>query len=81
MLTMSAAFELWCAGTISNALFAVGVLAVVLTLLGGTTWIAGGIWSPDGVYSRFVTPSIGVIWGLVVSAVILTRSPATRSAW
>ena len=81
MLTMSAAFGLWRAGTISYALFAAGVAAVVLTLLGGTTWLAGGIWAPDGVYSRFVSPGIGVIWGLVVSGVLLTRSPATRSAW
>jgi hypothetical protein len=81
MLTMSAAFGLWRAGIISNALFAAGVAAVVLTLLGGTTWLAGGIWSPDGVYSRVISPSIGVIWGLVVSGVLLTRSPATRSAW
>ena len=34
MLIMSAAFGLWRAGLISNALFAVGVAAVVLVLLG-----------------------------------------------
>jgi hypothetical protein len=45
------------AGLISNALFAAGVAAVVLVLLGGTTWV------------------------VVVSLVLLTRSPATRAAW
>jgi hypothetical protein len=50
-------------------------------LLGGTTWLSGGFWAPDGVDSRFVSPAIGVVWGMVVSAVLLTRSPATRAGW
>ena len=81
MLIMSAAFGLWRAKLISNALFAVGVAAVVLVLLGGTTWLSGGFWAPDGVYSRFISPVIGLVWILVVSRVLLTRSPATRSGW
>jgi hypothetical protein len=81
MLIMSAAFGLWRARLISNALFAAGVAAVVLVLLGGTTWLSGGFWAPDGVYSRFVSPAIGLVWGMVVSGVLLTRSPATRAAW
>ena len=81
MLIMAAAFGLWRARLISNALFAVGVAAVVLALLGGTTWLSGGFWAPDGVYSRFVSPAIGLVWGIVVSAVLLTRSPATRAGW
>jgi hypothetical protein len=81
MLIMSAAFGLWRARQISNALFAVGVAAVVLVLLGGTTWLSGEVWAPDGVYSRLVSPAIGLLWGLVVSGVLLTRSPATRSGW
>jgi hypothetical protein len=81
MLVMASAFGLWRAGLISNALFAAGVAAVVLGLLGGTTWLAGGFWAPDGVYSRFVWPGIGVVWGMVVSGVLLTRSPATRNGW
>jgi hypothetical protein len=81
MLIMSMAFGLWRAGLISNAFFATGVAAVVLVLLGGTTWLSGGFWSPDGVYSRFVSPAIGVAWLLVVSRVLLTRGPATRTAW
>ena len=81
MLIMSSAFGLWRAGQISNALFSAGVAAVMLVLLGGTTWLSGGLWAPDGVYSRFVSPAIGVVWGMVVSGVLLRRSPATRAAW
>ena len=81
MLVMASAFGLWRARLISNALFAAGVAAVVLVLLGGTTWLSGGFWAPDGVYSRFVWPGIGVVWGMVVSGVLLTRSPATRTGW
>jgi hypothetical protein len=81
MLIMSSAFGLWRARLISNALFAAGVAAVVLGLLGGTTWLTGGFWAPDGLYSRFVWPGIGLVWGIVVSGVLLTRTPATRSGW
>jgi hypothetical protein len=81
MLVMSGVFGLWRARLISNTLFAVGVAAVVLGLLGGTTWLSGGFWAPDGAYSRFIWPIIGVAWVVVVSGVLLTRSPATRSGW
>jgi hypothetical protein len=81
MLIMAWTFGLWRAGQISNALFAAGVAALVLVLLGGTTWVSGGFWAPDGVYSRFVSPIIGLVWVVVVSRVLLTRSPATRAGW
>ena len=81
MLIMSGAFGLWRARLISNTLFAAGVGAVVLVLLGGTTWLSDGFWSPYGVYSRFVSSLIGVAWVVVVSRVLLTRSPATRAGW
>jgi hypothetical protein len=81
MLIMSSAFGLWRAKLISNALFAAGVAAVVLVLLGGTTWLRGGFWAPDGAYSRFVSPIIGLVWVVVASRVLLTRSPATRAGW
>ena len=81
MLIMSGAFGLWRARRISNALFAAGVAAVVLVLLGGTTWLSDGFWSPYGAYSRFVSPIICVAWVVVVSRVLLSRSPATRSGW
>lgn len=47
---------------ISNALFAVGVAAVVLVLLGGTTWSSGGFWASDGAYSRSISPVICIAW-------------------
>src|SRR4029077_4861501 len=81
MVVMTAAVVLWRAKLISNALFTVGVAAVVLVLLGGTTWVSGGFWAPDGAYSRFVSPATGLVWGMVVSGVLLTRSPATRAGW
>jgi hypothetical protein len=81
MLIMAGSFGLWRARLISNALFAAGVAAVVLGVAGGTTWLSGGFWAPDGAYARFVWPIIGLVWVLVVSRVLLTRSPATRAAW
>jgi hypothetical protein len=81
MLIMAGTFGLWRARLISNALFAAGVAAVVIVLLGGTTWASGGFWAPDGAYSRFVSPIIGLVWVVVVSAVLLTRTPATRTGW
>jgi hypothetical protein len=81
MLIMSGTFGLWRAGLISNALFATGVVAVVLVLLGGTTWINGGFLAPDGPYSRFVTPLIGLAWIIVVTRVLLDRKPMSRAAW
>ena len=81
MLIMAATFGLWRAGLIRNGLFALGVAAVVLVLLGGTTWVSGGLWAPDGIYSRCVSPAIGVLWGVVVSGVLLTRRPATHAGW
>ncbi len=81
MLIMSGVFGLWRARLISNALFATGVGAVVLGVLGGTTWLSGGFWAPDGAYSRFISPLLLLLWVLGVSRVLLTRSPATRAAW
>jgi hypothetical protein len=81
MLIMAGTFGLWRAGLISNRLFAAGVAALVLVLLGGTTWLSGGVWAADGAYSRFVSPIIGLVWVVVVSRVLLTRSPATRAGW
>jgi len=80
MLIMAGAFGLWRARLVSNALFAAGVAAVVLVLMGGTTWMSGGFWAPDGAYSRFVSPMIGLVWVVVVSRVLLTR-PAARAGW
>ncbi len=81
MLIMSGTFGLWRAGMISNASFAAGVTVVVLGVAGGTTWMRGGFWAPDGGYARFVWPVLGLVWVLAVSRILLTRSPATRAAW
>jgi len=81
MLIMAGTFGLWRAGLISNARFASGVAALLLALLGGTTWASGGFWAADGAYSRFVSPLIGLVWIVVVSRLLLSRTPATRAAW
>jgi hypothetical protein len=81
MLIMAAAFGLWRARMISNRLFALGVAAVVLVLLGATTWAHGGAWAPDAVFSRIVSPVIGLLWLLVVSRVLLTRGSPSHAGW
>jgi hypothetical protein len=80
MLIMAGTFGLWRAGLISNAFFAVGVAAIVLVLLGGTTWMEDGLWAPAGAYSRFISPIIGLLWVAGVSRILLTGSPA-RTGW
>ena len=81
MLIMSGTFGFWRAGLISNALFAAGVAGVVLTLLGGTTWMSSGFWAPDGAYSRFVSPILGLVWVVAASWILMAKSPATRTGW
>src|SRR3954465_224190 len=81
MLIMASTFGLWRAGQISNALFTTGVATLVLVLLGGSTWMTDGFWAPDGAYSRLISPLICLAWVVVVSRVVLTRSPATRAGW
>jgi hypothetical protein len=80
MLIMAGTFGLWRGGLISNAFFAAGVAALVLVLLGGTTWMSDGFWAPAGMYSRYISPIIGLAWVLVASRVLLTRRPA-RAGW
>lgn len=80
MLIMSGTFGLWRAGVISNSLFSMGLGAVIAGVLGGMTWLSG-FWAPDGVYSRLLSPVIGLLWILVVSRSLLSRRPATHPAW
>src|SRR5258705_9956450 len=54
MLIMAGTFGLWRSGQISNALFAAGVGAPVLVLLGGSPRVGGGVWGPEGAISRGV---------------------------
>jgi hypothetical protein len=81
MLIMAGSFGFWRAGMISNAVFAACVAAIVLTLLGGTTWFSAGAWAPDGPYSRFVSPAIGILWVLFATRILLSRSPGTGRQW
>jgi hypothetical protein len=79
MLIMAGSFGLWRAGIISNAFFSAGVTAVVMVLLGATTWAGDGFWAPGGAYSRFVSPILALAWIAVVSG-LLMRLPSTVSA-
>lgn len=80
MLIMSGSFGLWRAGLISNSVFALCVAALVLVLLGGTTWMSAGVWAPDGLYSTLISPAICLVWVASVSLFLLRR-PATGAAW
>ncbi|HTO72546.1 MAG TPA: hypothetical protein VMJ30_01955 [Gemmatimonadales bacterium] len=80
MLIMAASFGLWRAEIISNRMFGAGVTAVVMGVLSGTTWMADGIWAPDGAYSRLVFPIVSLVW-LVVFGGIIKSAPATRGEW
>jgi len=80
MLIMSGTFGLWRAGIISNGLFYAGVAAVVLVLLGGTTWASSGFWAADGAYVKLIVPIIGLAWLAVISAVLLRLTPSKTPA-
>jgi hypothetical protein len=79
MLIMAGSFGLREAGAISRTSFLTGVAAVVLVLLGGTTWAGDGFWAPDGAYARFITPIVALAWIAVVSGLLYVRSPSTVS--
>ena len=72
MFIMSGAFGLWRAQIISSRFFTVGVVAVVLALLGGTTWASSGFWAPDGAYANF-SQFILLAWTAVISGVLVRR--------
>ena len=76
MLIMAGSFGLWLADAISNAVFAVGVVVVVLGVAGGTTWASDGIWAPDGTYARIILPIIALVWIAVLSAILTSRAPS-----
>jgi len=74
MLIMAGSFGLWRAGIFSNAAFAAGVTAMVLVLLGVTTWASDGFWAADGAYVRFVPTLTMLAWLAAVSGFLYTRS-------
>lgn len=80
MLIMAGSFGFWRAGLISNRQFVVAVGAVILGVLGGTTWFADGFWAPDGLYSLVIWPAIGLLW-VVAAGRVLNRAPSTRTGF
>jgi hypothetical protein len=68
MFIMASAFGLWRAGIISKGFFPVGVVAVVLVLLDGTTWARTGFWATDGAYTQVLWPTLISVWIGVVRA-------------
>jgi hypothetical protein len=72
MFVMSGAFGLRRAGLISSRFFSAGVVAVVLGLLGGTTWAANGFWSPDGAYA-LISQAAVFLWIAVLSGFLVRR--------
>jgi hypothetical protein len=79
MFVMAGSFGLWRAGIISKAAFGAGVAAVVLVLLGGTTWAHDGLWAPDGAYA-LVSGIILFVWIVVVSGFLFMRRPSAARA-
>ena len=79
MLVMAGSFGLWPAGIFSGAAFGAGVTAMILLLLGTTTWAGDGFWAVDGGYARFVPTIVMLLWIGAVSA-FLMRRPSTVSA-
>jgi hypothetical protein len=75
MFVMSGAFGLWRAEIISARFFSAGVGAVVLVLLGGTTWAHDGFWAPDGGYA-LISQLVLIVWIAVLSGFLVMRSTA-----
>ena len=78
MFVMAGAFGLWRAQLISSRLFTVGVVAVVLALLGGTTWASDGFWAPDGAFA-VISQLVVFAWVSVMSVVLLRRPSSVRT--
>jgi hypothetical protein len=78
MFVMSGAFGLRQAGMISNRFLTAGVLAVVVALLGGTTWAGDGFWAPDGAYS-LISAFVVFLWIAVLSGFLVMKSSAAKA--
>lgn len=79
MLVMAGSFGLWRAGIFSSAAFGAGVTAMVLLLLGTTTWAGDGFWAADGGYARFVPTVVMLLWVGVVSGFLMRRYSAASA--
>jgi hypothetical protein len=80
MLVMAPTFGFWRAGLITDKQFVVGVALVILGVLGGTTWIDGTIWAPDGVFARIIWPALGLAF-VVAASRVQNRAPSTRTGF
>ena len=78
MFVMSGAFGLWRAEIISKRFFAVGVVAVVLVLVGGTTWASDGFWAPDGAYA-VIAQLVTFLWIAGLSGFLAARHSAAEA--
>jgi hypothetical protein len=78
MFVMSGAFGLQRAGIISKRFFSAGVAAVVLVLLGGTTWASDGFWAPDGAYA-LISQIVLFAWIAVLSGFLAMRPSTARA--
>jgi hypothetical protein len=56
----------------------VGVAAVVLALLGGTTWASDGFWAPDGAYS-LIAALVVFLWIAALSGFLVMKSSAATA--
>jgi hypothetical protein len=79
MLIMAGSFGLWRAGLISTAPFGAGVLAMVVALLGTTTWASDGFWAPDGAFARFIPTIVMLVWLVAVSTFLMRLPTAVGS--
>jgi hypothetical protein len=80
MLVMAPTFGFWRAGLISDKQFVVGVALVILGVLGGTTWIDGTVWSPDGLFARIIWPALGLAF-VVAASRVQNRAPSTKTGF
>jgi hypothetical protein len=62
----------------SKRFFSAGVAAVVLVLLGGTTWASDGFWAPDGAYAR-ISQIVLFAWIAVLSGFLAMRPSTARA--
>jgi hypothetical protein len=58
--------------------WASGVAAAAI-LVSGTTFAQDGFWAPDGLYNAYVTPTVFLIWVVVLSVLLLRRAVAVAA--
>lgn len=53
--------------------------AAAAILVSGTTFAQDGFWAPDGLYNAYVTPTLFVVWVVVLSVLLLRRAVAAAT--